>query len=159
MSDLRPYRDRPTALLTGGARLIRGFTRIGAVVAVLVALIGGTITIFAVTNTYNSDMAGYTNARCIAQLARSGYTFKRKYPTIDSQTLDYEVGGCRDAGIYGRPVRDVLAIADAPAPLFISGEAPTALGIGLIITGICAVVAYILFWVIGWVFAGFTRDT
>jgi hypothetical protein len=101
---------------------------------------------------------GYKNARCIAQLARSGYVFKRKYPTIDSQTLDYEVSGCIDYGIYGKPVRDVLAIADAPAPSFISGDNPTALGIGLIITGICAVVAYVLFWVIGWVFAGFTKD-
>lgn len=158
MTDLRPYQPKFNAPLTGGARFIRGFTRIGAVVAVLVAMIGLAITGFVANESYNREVNGYKNARCIAQLARSGYVFKRKYPSIDSQTLDYEVSGCTDYGIYGKPVRDVLAIAEAPAPSFMSGEAPGALGLGLIITGFCAVLVYVLFWVIGWVFAGFTKD-
>jgi hypothetical protein len=31
-------------------------------------------------------------------------------------------------------------------------------GLGLIITGVCAVTAYAVFCVIGWLCAGFTRD-
>lgn len=159
MNDLRPFQPKSNTPLSGGARFIRGFTRIGAVVAMLVAIIGLASTAFFVNDSYNRETNGYKNARCIAQLARSGYAFQRKYPTIDSQTLNYEVAGCDDTGIYGKPVREVVAIADAPAPSFMSGNAPSALGIGLIITGICAVISYLLFWVIGWVFAGFTRDT
>jgi hypothetical protein len=157
LTALRPY-NQPPGPLTGGARFIRGFTRIGAVVAVLVALIGVAITFTVAINAYNTELSGYTNAQCVARLARSGFVFKRKYPEINSQALDYEVSGCSDYGIYGKPVRDVIAIADARAPIFVTSDGASALGIGLIITGICAVVAYILFWVVGWVLAGFTRD-
>jgi hypothetical protein len=152
--DLR--RERPATPLTGGARFIRGFTRVGAVVAVLVVLIGGAITVTVSVHAYASSARGYESAQCIARLARGGFVFKRRYEFSD--TLNYEVGGCSDTGIYGKPVSQVIAIADAPKPTFVASDGVTSLGIGLIITGLCAIAAYAAFWVIGWVFAGFTRD-
>lgn len=158
MNDLRPFQPKANAPLSGGARFIRGFTRIGAVLAVLVALIGLGTTYVIVHSSYSDEMGRQRNAQCIARLARSGYAFKLKYPSIDSRTLDYNVNGCTDYGLYGRSVSEIIAIADLPAPSFMTGETVSALGIGLIITGICAIIAYFLFLVIGWVFAGFTRD-
>ena len=56
------------------------------------------------------------------------------------------------------PLKEVMTIANAPTPTFLTSDAPFGLGIGLIITAVCAVVTYLFFWCIGWVFAGFTRD-
>ena len=44
-----------------------------------------------------------------------------------------------------------------PAPTFISAGGEW-LGYGLITTGLCAIAAYVAFWAIGWLCAGFTRD-
>ena len=62
--------------LTAGARFIRGFTRIGAVIAVLTAVIGVPASIVAGINSYNSAVDKHEAARCIARLARSGVTFR-----------------------------------------------------------------------------------
>ncbi|WP_298256219.1 hypothetical protein [Bradyrhizobium sp.] len=155
MSDLRPYRDRPATQLTAGARFIRGFTRIGAVVAVLVALTGGTITIFVAKELYNDATRSHESAQCVARLARAGYTFRTK---SYSDALDYDVGGCVEDGLYRKSVREVIALADAPDPVFVTSNGAEALGYGMIVTGICAVVAYLASWLIGWMFAGFTKD-
>lgn len=90
MTDLQPHRHpRPAAPLTAGARFIRGFARVGAIAALLVALIGvATSVTIAVTN-FNSTEASYRSAKCIAGLARSGYTFKKKYTYSDD--LDYSI--------------------------------------------------------------------
>lgn len=157
MTDLQPHRhQRPTAPLSAGARFIRGFTRIGAVVAVLVALIGVATSVFIAIDRYNSAESSYQSAKCIAGLARTGYTFKKKYEY--SSALDYSVGGC--AGYYHsyNTVAEVIAIADAPAPTFITGDGLSVLGCGILITGLVAVVAYLAFWAVGWLCAGFTRD-
>jgi hypothetical protein len=157
MTDLLPHRHpRPPAPLTGGARFIRGFTRIGAIVAVLVALIGVATTITITTTTYNNADSSYRSAKCIADLARSGYSFpKKEY----SSYPDYSSGGC--TGFYDHSyntIKEVIAIADAPAPTFFTGDGPSVIGWGLVITGLVAVVAYLAFWAIGWMFAGFTRE-
>ncbi|WP_147270261.1 MULTISPECIES: hypothetical protein [Rhodopseudomonas] len=158
MSDLNPFRSESRVSLTVGARIIRGFTRIGLAVAILTIMIGVTITGFVANDSYSTEVNAYNNARCIAKLARAGFSFRQKYPNLDSQTLDYEVSGCRDSGIYGKEVSEVLAIADTPPPSFMKSGGRDTLGIGLLITGGGAFLAYVLFWMIGWVFAGFTRD-
>ena len=156
MTELQPHRHtRPTAPLTAGARFIHGFTRIGAVVAVLVALIGVATTVVIAYDRHNSAQTSYQNAKCIASLARLGYQFKKKEY---SNALDYSVEGC--SGYYHSytPLNEVIAIAAKPAPTFVTGDAPSILGWGLVITGMIAIVAYLAFWAIGWLCAGFTRD-
>jgi hypothetical protein len=156
MTDLQPHRHRPAAApLTAGARFIRGFTRIGAIVAVLVALGGVALSIIIAADRYNSATNGHQSAQCIARLARSGYTFKQKeYSTA----FDYSVGGCNGWYHSYESIKEVIAIADSAAPTFLTSEGASVLGWGLMITGLTAVAAYIAFWAIGWLCAGFTRD-
>jgi hypothetical protein len=157
MTDLQPHRQPgPTVPLSAGARFIRGFTRIGSIAAVLVALIGVPTTVFIAIDRYNSAVSSYRSAKCIAGLARSGYTFKKKYEY--SSAVDYGVGGCSDYYHSYSTVNDVIAIADSPAPTFLTSEGASVLGWGLVITGFVAVAAYLAFWAIGWLCAGFTRD-
>ncbi|MGJ5046998.1 hypothetical protein ACQR09_08010 [Bradyrhizobium oligotrophicum] len=156
MNDLKPY-QKPSLTLAAGARFIRGFTRIGAVIAVLTVVIGVSASIMAGINSYNSDVDKHEAAQCIARLARSGVTFKPKYEY--SRDLDYDVGGCSGGYRFSyNSVAQVIASADAPAPTLLTSDGVTNLGIGLMITGIIAVVAYLGFWCIGWLCAGFTRD-
>ena len=155
MTDLQPHRRRSDAPLTAGARFIRGFTRVGAIVSVLVALGGVALSIIIATDRYTSAANGHQSAQCIARLARSGYTFKRKEYSAD---LDYSVGGCNGWYHSYKSIKDVLAIANSPAPTFLTSEGISVLGWGLVITGLAVVVAYIAFWAIGWLCAGFTRD-
>jgi hypothetical protein len=157
MTDLQPHRHpRPTAPLTAGARFIRGFTRIGSIVAILLALIGVVTSVFIAVDRYNSTETSYQSAKCLAGLARSGYTFpKKEY----SSSLDYSSAGC--TGYYHHSyssISEVTAIAAGPAPTFFTGDGPSVLGWGILITGLVAVVAYVTFWAIGWLCAGFTRD-
>jgi hypothetical protein len=114
MTDLQPHRHRPDAPLTAGARFIRGFTRIGAIVAVLVALGGLALSIMIATDRYTSEANGHQSAQCIARLARSGYTFKEKEY---SAALDYSVGGCNGWYHSNESIKEVIAIADSPAPI------------------------------------------
>jgi hypothetical protein len=158
MTDLRPHRHpRPPAPLSAGARFIRGFTRIGAIAAVLVALIGGSFSLISAVNSYNSAVASHQSAQCIARLARSGYTFKKKNEY--SSALDYSVGGCSDYYHSYESISEVIAIADSPARTFLTSDGASFLGWGLVVTGLVAVAAYVAFWAIGWLCAGFTRDT
>ncbi|MBU6463302.1 MAG: hypothetical protein KGL35_12235 [Bradyrhizobium sp.] len=156
MTDIRPFEPKRDAPLTAGARFIRGFTRVGMVVAVLIVLIGVTASIITAKNNFDGDMQTHQSAECVARLARSGYEFTKK---PYSNALDYDVGGCyAHYTLEYKSIREVLAIADAPASTFLTSEGPSTLGIGLMITGGLAVVAYLIFWCIGWLCAGFTRD-
>jgi hypothetical protein len=68
MTGLRPFQPKRDAPLTGGARFIRGFTRIGTVVAVLTVLIGVPGSIIAGVNNYNGSRTISTQAHAINHL-------------------------------------------------------------------------------------------
>ncbi|SIO44805.1 hypothetical protein SAMN05443247_05504 [Bradyrhizobium erythrophlei] len=157
MTELQPHRHpRPTAPLSAGARFIRGFTRIGAIAALLVVLIGVPSSIGLAVSTYGNATSSHESAQCIARLARSGYTFKKKYDY--GSALDYSVGGCAGYHHSYETVSEVIAIADQPTPTFLTSLGPSTLGWGFLATGLTAIVIYLAFWAIGWMFAGFTRD-
>ena len=156
MTDLQPHRHpRPTAPLAAGARFIRGFTRIGAVFAVLVVLIGGSTSIVTAVSEYDAKRRTFDSATCVTRLVRQNYSFGTKSYSLS--TLDYEAARCSEVGIYGKSAKEVVDIAVGPAPTFISAGGEW-LGYGLITTGLCAIAAYVAFWAIGWLCAGFTRD-
>ncbi|WP_354258289.1 hypothetical protein [Bradyrhizobium sp. F1.13.3] len=157
MTDLQPHRYSASAApLSAGARFIRGFTRIGAVLALLVTLIGLATSIFIAIDRSNSAETSYRSATCLVAMARTGYKFpKKEY----SRYPDYSDTGCAGYSYHSyNTISEVTAIADAPAPTFLTGDGPSVLGWGLIITGIVAVVTYLAFWALGWLCAGFTRD-
>ncbi|GAB9186032.1 hypothetical protein [Bradyrhizobium diazoefficiens] len=127
--------------------------------ALLVTLIGVPITIYVAYDKFNSATNAHDSAQCIARRARSGYTFKKKYPDFSEQ-LDYAATGCPRTYVWDYwALTDVMALADLPAPTFMTSDASSALGIGFLVTGVLAVVAYLGFWLIGWLCAGFTRDS
>jgi hypothetical protein len=157
MTDIRPFQPKRDPPLTGGARFIRGFTRIGMAIAVLVTLVGVPTSLIGAINNYNYAADNHRTAQCIARQARSGYPFKKKYEY--SSAIDFGAGGCTPAYSFEyMTISEVTAIADAPAPTFLTSNGPSTLGSGLMITGGLAIIAYVAFWVIGWLFAGFTRD-
>ncbi|MDA9421567.1 hypothetical protein [Bradyrhizobium sp. CCBAU 53380] len=127
--------------------------------AVLVALIGVPSTIYIAYDKYTYATNKHDTAECIARRARSGYAFKKKYPDYSEQ-LDYSGTGCPHTYSFDYwTVPEVIATADAPEPTFLTSDGPSALGIGFLITGVLAVVAYMGFWLFGWLCAGFTRDS
>jgi hypothetical protein len=154
MTGLRPFQPKQSAPLTGGARFIRGFTRIGSIAAVLTTLIGVPASFLNAKSEYDYAKATFVNATCIAKLDRAGYRFKFQ-PYSDS-ALDYAAAGCREFPFYKTPLYEVTAIANGPAPSIFNHA--QSLGIGLIVTGVVAIIFYAVFWAIGWLCAGFTRD-
>jgi hypothetical protein len=128
------------------------------VIAVLATLIGVPASVIGAINNYNYAADKHRGAQCIARQARSGYPFKKKYEY--SSALDYGAGGCSDTYSFEyMTISQVIAVADAPAPTFLTSDGVSVLGSGLLITGLVAVAVYLGFWVIGWLCAGFTRDT
>src|SRR5260370_15380701 len=117
MADLQPYHRQDRVPLTAGARFIRGFTRIGTALALLVTLIGVPTAIVVAIENYNDETRDYQSAQCIARLARSGYAFQKRYSYGDA--LNYNVGGCSATySLSYHSVGEVIAIADKPAPTF-----------------------------------------
>jgi hypothetical protein len=153
LSNLQSYKT--VAPLSAGARFIRGFTRIGAVAVVVIVLIGVVVSYNIAKSEYNAKKATFDSADCVARKARAGYTFKAKY--YNRFILDYEAAGCSEVGVFGQDVDAIIDIADRGEPSFIAQGLPL-LGGGLLATGLCAVAAYLGFWAIGWLCAGFTRD-
>lgn len=125
--------------------------------AVLIVLIGVAASIFIAVDKYNSAISKHQSAQCIAQFVRSGHVFKKKYEY--SSAIDYSDGGCPGyyRFDYTMPA-EVVAIANTPEPSFSTSDGASSLGIGLIVTGVLAVIAYLSFWLLGWLCAGFTRD-
>jgi hypothetical protein len=140
MNDLRPFQPKSNSPLSGGARFIRGFTRIGAAVAVLVALIGGSTSVFTAISEYDSKKRTFDSAICVTKLVRQNYSFGTK--SYNRAALDYESAGCSEVGIYGKSAKEVVDIALGPEPTFINAGGSW-LGWGLIITGALAVLAYL----------------
>src|SRR5258708_33669624 len=125
MTDIRRFERKRDALLTAGARFIRGFTRGGMGVAGLIVLIGVTASVITAKNNFDGDVQTHQNAECIARLARSGYEIKKK---PYSKALDYDVGGCYARyTLEYKPIRDVLTIADAQTSPFLTTKAPPTL--------------------------------
>ena len=126
----------------------------------LVTLIGVPASVVVAINNYNSAANRHRAAQCIAQQARSGYTFK----LTQFSGFDYSAGGCsHTSSLAYLTTTSVIKIADAPAPTFRKGDGLTpdgltTIGIGLMITGVLAIIAYVGFWLLGRLCAGLTRD-
>ena len=154
MSELRPYYHQPAAPLTAGARFVRGFKRIGIVAAVLIFLGGLATTFFVAADQQQSAQRRFEQAACIADLVRSKRPFKMK--TYDQTSIDFSESGCPGYSFYREPVETILVYARVgpPAPL---EYAIQPFLIGLAITMVCGAITSFAFWMIGWLFAGFTR--
>lgn len=148
---MQPYRTN--APLTGGARFIRGFRRIGIVAGSLI-LAGGLITAgFIAVDAQNSANGRFLQASCV--LGKSQRSEPIKTETYDANSVDLLATGCFGSR-YSMTMNEARAYGIAkPAPMEMMIE-PLYFG-GLISTG-CAILVFAFFYLIGWLCAGFTRD-
>ncbi|MCA1527363.1 hypothetical protein [Bradyrhizobium yuanmingense] len=155
MTELRSYYTPPNAPLTAGARFIRGFRRVGVVVAALVFLAGLAITLTIAIEQQSSAQKRFEQASCIAGLVREKRPLKMR--TYDQTKIDYEESGCAGYYFYGDSLEIVLRAAKAGPPAMLE-NAVQPFFIGLAVTLISAALSFSGFWLIGWLCAGFTRD-
>ncbi|MCP1766068.1 MULTISPECIES: hypothetical protein [Bradyrhizobium] len=139
--------------MSAGARFIRGFQRVGIVVAGLVGIVGVITTIVIAIDQQSSADGRYRQAKCVYDKLSAGQPVKmREY---DKSKIDYDGSGCFGPGYGGTPAEVAIAAANAPAPMeFFLG--PFFIGLGT--TTVCSALSFGLFWLLGWLCAGFTRD-
>jgi hypothetical protein len=162
--NLQPY--KPIVPLSAGARFLRGFTRIGFVVAALVLLCGITYTFFVAVGWYEQEKGSFAEAQCVAKVFRNE-------PTLMSQANDirwmndnvnfrtfketFEKAGCpTNLYILLAPEASFDAAKAGPPAVFDKLILPFL--IGLLVSIICATIIFFTFWTVGWLCAGFTRD-
>jgi hypothetical protein len=156
MTDLRPYHySPPSPPLAAGARFIRGFKRIGVVLAALVLLVGIPTTIAIAIEQQRAAERRFDQATCVARLVRDKRPFKMK--SYDQTKIDYEESGCPGYSLYSESLEAVLALAKAGPPAPLEGAIQPLL-IGFAISIASAAASFCGFWLIGWLCAGFTRD-
>lgn len=155
MTNMSPF-DRPyqVAPMTPGARFIRGFRRIGLVVAIAVAVAGIAFT-FVVANEQNDRLQkGYTQAKCIEakhKANRGGFVFNEFRP----YEIDLDKSGC-PGPMYTEMLPTILS-KTTPKPAPLEGFIEPAF-YGALMTAAAAGACLLLFWLLGWICAGFTRD-
>jgi hypothetical protein len=155
MSAVQPYGNAPRPPLSGGARFIRGFKRIGLVLGLLVAIpgvIGSSIYAF---NQQSLARARFEQASCVYDRVRNKWPIKMK--SYDSSKIDFDATGCPNGPLYYENIDTVSAYArqGPPAPLEAAIE-PFSWGVLFSLIG--GAIFFYGFWVLGWLFAGFTRD-
>ncbi|UPJ80532.1 hypothetical protein IVB16_00375 [Bradyrhizobium sp. 183] len=155
MTELRPYFAPPPPPLTAGARFIRGFKRVGMVVAGLVLLVGLFVSYILAREAQERAEKRFSQATCIASLVRNNRPLERK--SYDRNQYDFSASGCPGYSFDYEPVSAALTAASsrAPAPLEYAIE-PFSVGAAVSI-GLAAT-AFLGLWMLGWLCAGFTRD-
>ena len=91
MTELRPYYAAPPPPLTAGARFIRGFKRVGVVVAGLVLLVGLFFSYMVAREAQDRAERRFSQATCIASLVRNNRPLERK--SYDRNQYDYSASG------------------------------------------------------------------
>lgn len=151
LNDLSHYRSGQPAHLTTGARLVRGFKRVGVVAAAITWVGGIVFTAVISTQQGNNLQGGFRQATCAKQLKPGSFVFNEFRP----QEIDLSRSGC-SGPLYTRTWAEINAIASSkPSPL--EGYIEPA-SLGFLMSSVAAVLVFGLFWIIGWVFAGFTKD-
>lgn len=152
MNSLERHYSSP-APLSAGARFIRGFKRIGLVLAAVVAVSGIVITVAISIDQTDYAQRKYQQARCIAAIWEA-----KKLPQLNKYRpleIDLPESGC-PGPLYSETAPKIAEIAASrPSPVqgFIENFAG---GAGL--TAALALGTFVFFWLVGWLCAGFTRD-
>jgi hypothetical protein len=78
--------------LTGGARFLRGFARVGIVAGALIFLAGIVISVFIAGDAQRTAESQFEQAACVARLVAEKRSFKMK--SYDQTEIDYGASGC-----------------------------------------------------------------
>lgn len=152
MQDYSQDEPMHRAPLTSSARIIRGFRRIGAVVAIPILLVGVGASLFIGYDAYASKERRSAQANCLLSKAKQGTDLPAL--SYDKTKVDPQAAGC-NGPMYSIYPWEISAYTPRPsvaedfAPAGVGGSAASIAG---------AAIVYALFWAVGWVFAGFTRD-
>jgi hypothetical protein len=153
MSELRPYQVPSTGPLSAGARFIRGFKRVGIVLGILTLVAALGTGIFTGLDQQRNAERRYQQATCLLDKVRFGKPLKME--TYDGSKVDTVLSGC-PGPTYSDTIASITAFAQrapVPAEYVIEPVFYAALIGAALATGI-----YLIFWVLGWLCAGFTRD-
>jgi hypothetical protein len=154
VSGLEHYHHSPPPPLTGAARFMRGFGRIGAVLGIICFLVGLGVAFFVANEAANREIDASIQRQCIrAKFQQQGGKLPRR--SYDQKEVDLYEAGCW--GPYSSIDFNsllTLQVEKRPEylPLFLSP-----FFIGLSIALAIAFILYLGALTIGWILAGFTR--
>lgn len=147
---VHPYSQSQSAPLSAGARFIRGFKRIGLVLGVLIFVTGAVISVVVANQARQALSDRHTQAICI---------FETQHRTVMSEyrpsEVDLRASGC--AGPMYTETMDTIRSAASKKPAALEGFIEP-LYLGSLISAAVGGFVFALFWLIGWLCAGFTRD-
>ena len=152
MSELRPYSHAQSAPLSSGARFIRGFKRVGLVLGAFALGTGIVISAVVANKEKQTAYNRYAQAVCFLDVQHRGRIVMSEYRPLE---VDLRASGC-PGPMYTETVPTILDTASKkPAPLegFIGP-----LYLGSLISLAVGISVFAIFWLMGWLCAGFTRD-
>jgi hypothetical protein len=153
MRDISGFPSGSRGSLTAGARIIRGFQRIGTVVAIPILLVGIGVSLYVGYDTYASKERKSVQANCLLSKEKGGKTLP--VLSYDTSKVDLQAAGCDDGPLYSVYQWEIADYIGKPS--FVEDFVPAGVG-GSAASIAGAALCYISFWAIGWIFAGFTRD-
>jgi hypothetical protein len=156
MNGLEPYyRNPPPPIpLSGGARFVRGFGRIGFVLAVLVGIGGSIMTYYMAHEAAEREVNGVWQRQCIrTKFLQLGAKLPRR--SYNEQDVDLWEAGCSGPD-WSIPFNTVATLQREVPPEYYSILVPK-LALGAFITICSAAIPLVLFLTLGWIAAGFTR--
>jgi hypothetical protein len=153
MNDLAPRQQfHAEPPLSAGARFIRGFKRLGIVFGVIAFLVGIFISLMTAGEQNQKTLGRHAQAVCFLDAQHARHVVMNQYRTAE---VDLAGSGC-PGPIYSEPVSTILDLASrTPAP-FEGFVEP--LSIGALISVAAGLSLFAVFWLLGWLCAGFTRD-
>jgi hypothetical protein len=152
MSELRPYSLAQSAPLTSGARFIRGFKRVGMVLGAFALGTGIVISVVVANQEQQTAFNRHAQAVCFLDVQHRGRVVMSEYRPLE---VDLRASGC-PGPMYTETVPNILDVASKKAaplegfigPLYVGSL--LSLGVGISV--------FAIFWIMGWLCAGFTRD-
>lgn len=155
MSSVQPDGNAPKPPLTGGARFIRGFKRVGLVLGLLVAIpgvIGSGVYSF---NQQSLARARFEQASCVYDRVRNSWPVKMK--SYDQSRIDFDATGCPNGPLYYEGIDSISRYARQGPPAALEA-AIEPFSWGALLSLIGGAILFYGFWAVGWLCAGFTRD-
>jgi hypothetical protein len=149
VTEIQPYRRRPKegAPLTGGARFIRGFVRLGIVLSLLTALVGIGISFVAANEQAGTEIRRVAQQQCAKGKLDQGVPFKKKWNGSDE--FDLWESGCPGPEMYLSP-KALIEIPRELPPNYMQIFMP-AFGFGVAVSLAVAAIPLLLFWTVGWI--------
>jgi hypothetical protein len=152
MQQPRPH----TLPLSPGARLLRGFKRIGLALALPIVIIGCAASVILSFTSARDSVGRYDQLRCMTGKSRASLFVSYQSQHDGFKYYDPEKSGCPGSG-SSFSENELAGFPDQHRPSFVTDFVAWSAG-GIAGTVALASIIYGLFWTLGWIAAGFSRD-